>query len=161
MNFEVNLQNFSKVSKRSRCGGTIYLGITRKAYLIYYGLILLMPGLIYSPITFLHQKEKILSPLKNIKITEWSKFIDYFGTSIEADPSRVGKKNVYFVHIWYITSPSSINIHIPKQHMDKEFNLLSWCLCMYQQTKHIDFRLCHIYLLPQDTYIWVRLFVIF
>ena len=40
-----------------------------------------------------------------VKIIEWRKFFDYFGLSIEADPSRVGKKNVYFVHIGYIPSP--------------------------------------------------------
>ena len=31
-----------------------------------------------------------------VKRTEWRKFIDYFGLSIEADPSTVGIKNVDF-----------------------------------------------------------------
>ena len=35
-------------------------------------------------------------PILTVKRTEWRKFIDYFGLSINADPSRVGKKNVYF-----------------------------------------------------------------
>ena len=39
-----------------------------------------------------------------VKITEWSKFIDYFGLSIESEPSKVGKKNVYFFRIRYIPS---------------------------------------------------------
>ena len=43
-----------------------------------------------------------------VKIIEWGKFIDYFGLSIESNPYRVGKKNVYFVNIGYIPSPSSI-----------------------------------------------------
>ena len=38
------------------------------------------------------------------------KLIDYFGLSIEADPSRVGKKNVYFVRIGCIPILSSVNI---------------------------------------------------
>ena len=33
-------------------------------------------------------------PILTVKRTEWRKFIDYFGLRIEADPSRVGKKNV-------------------------------------------------------------------
>ena len=35
-------------------------------------------------------------PVLTVKRTEWRKFIGYFGLSIEADPSKVGKKNVYF-----------------------------------------------------------------
>ena len=31
-----------------------------------------------------------------LKRTEWSKFIDYFGLIIEADPSNMGRKNIYF-----------------------------------------------------------------
>ena len=34
-------------------------------------------------------------PILTVKRTEWRKFIDYFGLSIEANPSRVGEKNVY------------------------------------------------------------------
>ena len=45
-------------------------------------------------------------PILIVKITECRKFIEYFGLSIEADPSRVGKKNVHFVHIRYKTIPS-------------------------------------------------------
>ena len=40
------------------------------------------------------------------------KFIDYFGLSIEAEPSRVVKKNVYFVLIGYIPRPLSVKLHI-------------------------------------------------
>ena len=35
-------------------------------------------------------------PILTLKRTEWRKFIDYFGLSIEANPSKVGKKNVHF-----------------------------------------------------------------
>ena len=35
-------------------------------------------------------------PILTIKIIKWKKFIEYFSIIIEADPSRVGKKNVYF-----------------------------------------------------------------
>ena len=42
---------------------------------------------------------------------------------MEVEPSREGKKNVYFVHIGYIPSPSSVNLHIARHQLDKEFNL--------------------------------------
>ena len=42
-------------------------------------------------------------PILTVKRTEWRKFIDYLGQSIETYSSRVGKKNVYFVHIGCIT----------------------------------------------------------
>ena len=35
-------------------------------------------------------------PILIVKRTEWSKFTDYLGLSIEADPSKVKKKNIYF-----------------------------------------------------------------
>ena len=57
-------------------------------------------------------KRENSDPILTVKIIEWRKFIDCFGLSIEADSSRVGKKSVYFVHIGYIPSPSSTNIHI-------------------------------------------------
>ena len=44
-----------------------------------------------------------------VKMTEWRKSVDYFGLSIEADPSKVGKKNVHFVCIRSIPSTSSRN----------------------------------------------------
>ena len=47
-------------------------------------------------------------PILTVKIIEWMKFIDYFGLSIETYPSRVGKNNVHFAHIGYISIPSSV-----------------------------------------------------
>ena len=35
-------------------------------------------------------------PILTVKRIEWRKFIEYFGLSIEVDPSKVGKKNVLF-----------------------------------------------------------------
>ena len=61
-------------------------------------------------------------PTLAFKRIEWRKFIDYFGIGIEADPPRVGKKNVHFVHIGYIPIPSSIKLRISRHHLDKEFN---------------------------------------
>ena len=49
-------------------------------------------------------KSENSEPILTDKRTEWSKFLDYFGLSIEADPSRVGKNNVYFFHIGYISA---------------------------------------------------------
>ena len=41
-------------------------------------------------------KRENIEPILTVKIIQWTKFIDYFGLSIEDDPSRLGKKNVYF-----------------------------------------------------------------
>ena len=54
-------------------------------------------------------------PILIVKRTEWRKFIDSFGRSIEADPSKVGKKNVHFVRIGSIPRTSSLNTHIARQ----------------------------------------------
>ena len=43
-------------------------------------------------------------PILTVKIIEWRKLIDSFGLSIEADPSRAGKKNVYFPY-WEYNKP--------------------------------------------------------
>ena len=58
-----------------------------------------------------------------VKRTERKKFIDYFGLSIESDPSRVGKKNVCFFCIGSIPIPLSMHPHISRQQPDKELNL--------------------------------------
>ena len=41
-------------------------------------------------------KRENSEPILTVKITEWRKFIDYFGRIIETDPSRLGKKNIFF-----------------------------------------------------------------
>ena len=48
-------------------------------------------------------KRENCEPILIVKRTEWRKFIDYFGLSIEADPSKVGKKNVIFFLYWVYT----------------------------------------------------------
>ena len=58
-------------------------------------------------------------PILIVKIIEWRKFIDYFGLSIQVDLSRVGKKNIYFFHIEYLISPSSVKLHTSRHHLDK------------------------------------------
>ena len=44
-------------------------------------------------------------PILIVKRTEWSKFTDYFGLSIVADPSKVDKKKMDFVCIGTIPRP--------------------------------------------------------
>ena len=44
-------------------------------------------------------------PILTMKIIEYRKLIHDFGLHIEADPFRVGKKNLYIFHIGYITTP--------------------------------------------------------
>ena len=68
---------------------------------------------------FVSLKRENSEPILTLKITEWRKFIDYFGLSIEANPHRVVKKNIYFVHICYIPRPSSIKIHVSRHHMEE------------------------------------------
>ena len=53
-------------------------------------------------------KKENPEPILAVKIIGWRKFINYFGLSIEVNQSRAGKKKIYFVHIGYITSPSSV-----------------------------------------------------
>ena len=62
-------------------------------------------------------KRENTEPILTVKRIEWRIFIDYFGLSIEADPSRVGKKNVYFFRVRYIISTSSVNLHISRRHL--------------------------------------------
>ena len=68
-------------------------------------------------------KSENSKPILTFKRSEWRKCITYFGLSIEADPSNVGKKNAHFFRIGYIPSTSSGNPHIARQQMDKQFNL--------------------------------------
>ena len=82
-------------------------------------------------------KRENYEPILIVKITEWRKFIEYFGLSIEAAPSKVGKNNVRFVRIGSIPIPSSVNLHISGQHLDKWFNLKPPKLRLYHLTKNI------------------------
>ena len=77
--------------------------------------------LIATNINYLNREN--YEPILTVKIIEWREFIDYFSLNIEADPYRVGKKNVYFVRMGYIPRLSSIDIHISRPHLDKELNL--------------------------------------
>ena len=61
-------------------------------------------------------------PFLVMKRTEWRKIIGYFGLSIEADPSRVGKQ-IFSLHIGYIARHSSLNINISRHRMGKYINL--------------------------------------
>ena len=52
-------------------------------------------------------KRENYEPILIVKRTEWVKFIDSFGRSIETNLSKVGKLNVHFFHIGSIPSTSS------------------------------------------------------
>ena len=73
-----------------------------------------------------------------VKITEWGKLIDYLGLSIEAKSSKAGKKNVYFFRIGSIPNNPSVNSHITRQYLDKQFNLEPPKLRLCQITKKLD-----------------------
>ena len=121
--FEVHFHIFSEVFTGAVYGGTLYLGIIRKSYKIFYGLILLLQGLFYSLLKLFALKRNCFEPIITMNITKRRKFIDYFGISNRADPSRVGKKNIYIFHIGYILSPSSVKLHISRHHLGIDFNL--------------------------------------
>ena len=53
------------------------------------------------------------------------------------------KKKVHFLRIGSIPSTLSVNLHIERQHLDKQFNLESLKLCMYQPTKNISDKIAH------------------
>ena len=67
-----------------------------------------------------------------VKIIEYSKVIDYYGIIIEANPSRVDKKNVYFPPIGSLPNPSPVQSHLSMYHVDKELNLELPKLRLYQ-----------------------------
>ena len=69
-------------------------------------------GYILLNVKLISLKRGNYDPILTVKRTEWRKFIDYYGRSIESDPSRVTKKIIYIFHIEYIQRPSYVNIHI-------------------------------------------------
>ena len=93
----MHFQSFSKVSKRAVCGATIYLGITREEYHVFLRLDTITAGSILLTANLVALKRGNSEPILIVKRTEWRKFIDCFGLIIEAKPSKVGKKKVYFV----------------------------------------------------------------
>ena len=80
-------------------------------------------------------KREYPEPILTVKVTEWRKFIDYFGLSIETNPSSVGKKNVYFFHIGSMSISSSGQLHISRHRLEKYFNLEPPKIHLYQLTK--------------------------
>ena len=91
----------------------------REEYHIFYGLILLIQALFYSLLTLFFLKRENPEPNLTVKIIELRKFIDCFGLSIEADSSRVVKKNVCFFYIGYRPRISSGQLHISRHHLDR------------------------------------------
>ena len=63
-------------------------------------------------VKFVVLKRGNYDPISTVKITEWRKFIDYSGQSIEANLSRAGKNKIYICHIGYIPRPSSVKLNI-------------------------------------------------
>ena len=62
-------------------------------------------------------------PILILKITEWMKFVDFFGLSIETDLSKVGKLDDQFFRVGYIPITSYGNPHIERKQIDKQFIL--------------------------------------
>ena len=92
-------------------------------------------GSIWLTVKLVAPKRENYEPIWTFKQTEWRKFIDYFGLSIEADPSKVSKNNIYVVCIESIPSTSSGNPHVASQQLDTYFSLETPKLRLYQFTK--------------------------
>ena len=99
-------------------------------------------GYILLTVKLVALKSGNCEPILTVKRTEWRKFIDYLCLSIEADASRAGKKNIYFVHIGCILRTSSAKLHISRHHRYKDFISSPLNLCLYQLTKILLLRLC-------------------
>ena len=85
-----------------------------------------------------------------VKRTLWRKSIDYSSQSIEADPSRVVKNNIFIVYVGYITRPSPIKLHISMHHMEKENLFKPQNLYLYEPTK-ICYWDCAAYIFSLET----------
>ena len=91
-----------------------------------------MTHIFYS--CYLLSESSLNSPYREF----FQQLLDYFGPSIEADPSKVGKNNVHFIRIGSIPRHSSGNHHIARQKLYKQLNLEPPKLRLYQLTKHIS-----------------------
>ena len=96
MKFKVHLQNFSKSINKGRIwwynilrDKEVSISYILRIYNITEGYVLLNYNLILM-------KRENTEPILGVKIIEWKKFIDDFGLSIEANPSRVVKNNPCF-----------------------------------------------------------------
>ena len=78
-----------------------------------------------------------------MKRTEWRKFVDYFGRSIDADPSRVVRITYIFVYIGSIPITSSRNPHITEHQMYKLFDLEPPKLRLHQSTKKVAAKIAY------------------
>ena len=72
------------------------------SHILYLGTIIEGSSLLTDNLVFLRRGNS--EPILTVKRIEWREFIGCFGLSIEADPSRVGKKNVYFFLYWVYTN---------------------------------------------------------
>ena len=95
------------------------------------------PGSVLITTKLVELKRGIPETILTVKIIDWRKFIDYFGRSIEADPSRVGKNNAHFVRIGYTPRPSCVNLPISRHQLEKGLNLELPKLRLYQLTKNL------------------------
>ena len=73
----MDLQNFSEVPTRAGCGDTIYLGITREASNIFYGLTLLLQVLCLITNNLVELKRENPDPILKVRRIEWREIIDF------------------------------------------------------------------------------------
>ena len=92
-------------------------------------------GSILLNVTKLPMKRGNSGPILTAKRTERRKFIDYFGQSIDANPSKVGKNSVHFVHIGYIPRTSYVNPQKASHQVDKQLNFKPPKIRLYQLKK--------------------------
>ena len=75
-------------------------------------------GYFLTNANLINLKRENIDPILIVKRNECRKLIDYFGLSIEANPSRVGKKNIYIFCTGYTPRPLSGNTHISRHYLD-------------------------------------------
>ena len=97
-------------------------------------------GSILLNVKLVTMKRENREPILTVKLNEWRKFVDYFGLSIEADPSRVSKRK-YIFPCWIYTKTFICKLHISRHYLDKYFTLQPQHSCLYQPTKTIAARI--------------------
>ena len=73
------------------------------------------PGSFLLTYNLVGLKEGNPEPILTVKIIQWRKFVDYFGLSVEAKPSRVVKKKRKFCPYWVYTNTSICNAPYNKE----------------------------------------------
>ena len=93
------------------------MGITGEEYKVFLQLNPITTGYVLITANLVWLKMENPEPILTAKRVEQRKFIDYFGLSIEAEPSRAKKKNVCFSVLGPYQSLNMEHPHIERYQM--------------------------------------------